>query len=76
MANDGEKKSTIVRRTTVNLTNRGDTAVDRIKGHLGTTNETDAVNRGLDLAAQVLDMLESGGTFRDASGTEVKFIIV
>lgn len=76
MASNDKKTSSVARRTTINLTKRGDAAVANLKGHLETTNETDAINRGLDLAAQVLNMLKDGGTFKSADGVEVKFIIL
>jgi hypothetical protein len=76
MANSGERPSTTARRTTINLTRRGDAAVASLKGHLGTTNETDAINRGLDFAAQVLDMLKNGGTLKAADGKEVKLLVL
>lgn len=62
------------RRATFNLTARGNRALHGLVKTLE-CNDTDAVNRGLAFAHQLLEMLEKGGTLTDADGTQVKIII-
>lgn len=61
------------RRATFNLTARGNQALHGIVRTLD-CNDTDAVNRGLTFAHQLMEMLENGGTFIDADGRQVKIL--
>ena len=62
-------------RVTINLTSRGLAARDELAQRLE-CNDTDAVNRGLRFAVDVLQILNAGGTLTDKDGRQIVFIIL
>lgn len=75
MSKESAESSPRLHRFTLNMTPRGVEGRDTVSEYLGCRDDTEAVNRGMAFAAQIIKIIEEGGVITDKDGMPVRIII-